>query len=234
MTSTPVEAVTVYPGLSEGAALITTKTVNVPSGRPTSTVALPTPPVGSTDDRPPGAGSAGKNSTKGAPPMPPPRWDSATAVSTGSSYGSPSERKLRLDIKSAQQRGAKSPTPPPPPQFSNHSPLEEEHASDMELPSYDQAVARLSRSPDSTVNSEAIDSPSREEQRLWASGDNQIIAPPSPFSSDENPFQRDGFGRQSMSEKRGRGTLDATQSEYYNKREKDRSGSKGKILLCLI
>ena len=55
-------------------------------------------------------------------------------------------------------------------------------------------------------------------------GETPIIRPPSPFSSeDDNPFQRDGFGRLSMSEKRGRAALDARQSEFFMKRDQERS-----------
>ena len=62
-------------------------------------------------------------------------------------------------------------------------------------------------------------------------GDTPIIRPPSPFTTDDTiPFQRDGFGRISISEKRGRATLDARQSEYFSKRDQDKS--EGKDVRC--
>lgn len=108
-------------------------------------------------------------------------------------------------------------TPPPPAQFSNQSPTRELP------PSYDQAVARLGRSPHASVSSEPT-TPSKEQRKSWTedSAENQIIAPPSAFSSEDvNPFQRDGFGRLSMSEKRGRAALDARQSQYFMKRDQE-------------
>lgn len=197
---------------------------NVPTGRPTSTVAIPTPPVGTTDERPPGPGSPSQAPSKLPPPLPPPRWDSAA-----DNYRLPAGLQLRLKMPDSQkaqeqrsQEGRSSAslpsTPPPPAQFSNQSPTTEFP------PSYDQAVARLGRSPHASVSSEPT-TPSK----TWTedSAENQIIAPPSPFSSEDgNPFQRDGFGRLSMSEKRGRAALDARQSEYFIKRDQERNESK--------
>lgn len=199
---------------------------NVPVGRPTSTVAIPTPPVGTTDERPSGPGSPSHAPTKlhVPPPLPPPRWDSAA-----DNYRLPAGLQLRLKMPDSQraqgqrvQEGGDNAslpsTPPPPAQFSNQAPT-----TDFPPP-YDQAVARLGRSPHASVSSEPT-TPSK----TWTedSAENQIIAPPSPFSSEDgNPFQRDGFGRLSMSEKRGRAALDARQSEYFIKRDQERSESK--------
>lgn len=204
----------------------TSATENVPAGRPTSTVAIPTPTVGTTDERPPGPGSPSQAPAKLPPPLPPPRWDSAA-----DNYRLPAGLHLRLKMpdsqktqeQRSQERGSSSslpssPPPPPPTQFSNQSPTTEFP------PSYDQAVARLGRSPHASVSSEPT-TPSK----TWTedSAENQIIAPPSPFSSEDgNPFQRDGFGRLSMSEKRGRAALDARQSEYFIKRDQERNESK--------
>ena len=207
---------------SSGAS--TSAAENVPAGRPTSTVAIPTPPVGTTDERPPGPGSPSHAPAKLPPPLPPPRWDSAT-----DNYRLPAGLQLRVKMPDPQkaqeqrsQEGGSSAslpgTPPPPAQFSNQSPTTEFP------PSYDQAVARLGRSPHASVSSEPT-TPSK----TWTedSAENQIIAPPSPFSSEDgNPFQRDGFGRLSMSEKRGRAALDARQSEYFIKRDQERNESK--------
>lgn len=205
---------------------------NVPAGRPTSTVAIPTPPVGTTDERPSGPGSPSHAPTKlhVPPPLPPPRWDSAA-----DNYRLPAGLQLRLKMPDSQraqeqrvQEGGDNAslpsTPPPPAQFSNQAPT-----TDFPPP-YDQAVARLGRSPHASVSSEPT-TPSK----TWTedSAENQIIAPPSPFSSEDGtPFQRDGFGRLSMSEKRGRAALDARQSEYFIKRDQERSESK-RTLVCL-
>ena len=213
MTSTPVEN-------RSGEA------PNFPTDRPTSTVAMPTPPLESTDERPSGPASPSQAPPKPLPPQPPPRWDSE-ADSSKVNYGLPSGLQLRLKMPDGQrspERGATPTTPPPPPeQFSNQSPTREYP------PSYDQAVARLGRSPHASVSSEPT-TPSREERKSWSedmNGDTPIIRPPSPFTTDDTtPFQRDGFGRISMSEKRGRATLDARQSEYYSKRDQDRSEGK--------
>lgn len=210
---------------SSGAS--TSAAVNVPT-RPTTTVAIPTPPLGSTDERPLGPGSPSQAPAKLPPPLPPPRWDSAA-----DNYRLPAGLQLRLKMPDAQRAqeqrvleggsNASIPsTPPPPAQFSNQSPTTEFP------PSYDQAVARLGRSPHTSVSSEPT-TPSREQRKSWTedNAENQIIAPPSPFSSeDDNPFQRDGFGRLSMSEKRGRAALDARQSEYFMKRDQERNESK--------
>ncbi|KAL9968293.1 hypothetical protein ACROYT_G026648 [Oculina patagonica] len=185
---------------AEGAS---TAALNVPSGRPTSTVAIPTPPLGSTDERPSGPGSPAQAPAKPPPPQPPPRWDSAA-----DNYRLPTGLQLKLKMPDAQrtqeqraQEGgsnASSPgTPPPPAQFKNSSPTREYP------PSYDQAVARLGRSPHASVSSEPT-TPSKEQRKSWSeeNAENQIIAPPSQFSSEDidNPFQRDGFGRLSMTE----------------------------------
>ena len=208
--------------VSSSSEASTSAAENVPAGRPTSTVAIPTPPVGTTDERPPESSSPSQAPAKLPPPLPPPRWDSAA-----DNYRLPAGLQLRLKMPDAQrtqeqrvQEGGSSlpSTPPPPAQFSNQSP-----ATDFP-PSYDQAVARLGRSPHASVSSEPT-TPSK----TWTedSAENQIIAPPSPFSSEDgNPFQRDGFGRLSMSEKRGRAALDAKQSEYFIKRDQERSESK--------
>lgn len=197
---------------------------NSPIGRPASTVAMPTPPLGSTDERPPVPSSPSQVPSNPLPPQPPPRWDSAKDTSK-INYGLPSGLQLRLKMPEGQQspeRGSSPNSPPPPPaQFSNESPTRELP------PSYDQAVARLRKSPQPSVSSEPA-TPSREQRKSWSedvNGDAPIIRPPSPFSSNEEqtPFQRDGFGRMSMSEKRGRAALDARQSEYFIKREQDRS-----------
>lgn len=213
---------------SSGASTLAAE--NVPAGRPTSTVAIPTPPVGTTDERPAGPGSPSQAPAKLPPPLPPPRWDSAA-----DNYRLPAGLQLRLKMPDPQRaqeqrdeeggRNANLPsTPPPPAQFSNQSPTTESP------PSYDQAVARLGRSPHASVSSEPT-TPSK----TWRedSAENPIIAPPSPFSSEDgNPFQRDGFGRLSMSEKRGRAALDARQSEYFVKRDQDRSESKRALFYC--
>lgn len=219
---------------AEGA---TTAALNVPSGRPTSTVAIPTPPLGSTEERPSGPASPAQAPAKPPPPLPPPRWDSAA-----DNYRLPTGLQLRLKIPDAQpnqdqraqesESNASTPsTPPPPAQFSNHSSTREYP------PSYDQAVARLGRSPHTSVSSEPT-TPSKEQRKSWTedSAENQIIAPPSPFSSEDidNPFQRDGFGRLSMSEKRGRAALDARQSEYFIKRDQDRNESKEALVFSNI
>lgn len=210
--------------------------LNVPVGRPTSTVAIPTPPLGSTDERPSGPGSPSQAPAKAPPPQPPPRWDSAA-----DNYRLPTGLQLRLKMPDAQRtqeqrapEGASNvstpSTPPPPAQFSNQSPTREPP------PSYDQAVARLGRSPHASVSSEPA-TPSKEQRKSWTedSAENQIIAPPSPFSSeDTNPFQRDGFGRLSMSEKRGRAALDARQSEYFMKRDQEKNDSKEAFVLRTI
>lgn len=224
MTSTPVEN-------RAGVA-----PVNVPAGRPTSTVAMPTPPLGSTDERPSGPASPSQAPSKPLPPQPPPRWDSEADTSK-INYGLPAGLSLRLKMPDGQrspERGTTPTTPPPPPaQFSNQSPTRELP------PSYDQAVARLGRSPHPSVSSEPS-TPSREQRKSWSedvNGETPIIRPPSPFSTDEdNPFQRDGFGRMSMSEKRGRAALDARQSEYFIKRDQDRNeGENGYFLtFCIV
>ena len=221
MTSTPVEN-------RAGEA-----SENVPPGRPTSTVAIPTPLLGSTEESPSGPPSSLQASSKPPPPppQPPPRWDSETDTSRVN-YGLPRGLQLRLkmpDGKRSPERGTTPTTPPPPPaQFSNSSPTREQP------PTYDEAVARLGRSPHPSVSSEPT-TPSREQRKSWsedANGEAPIIRPPSPFSTEEkNPFERDGFGRVSMSEKRGRGTLDARQSEFYHKRESDGNEGKGAYLL---
>ena len=195
---------------------------NVPSGRPISTVAMPTPPLGSTEERSSALASPPQGPSQGPPPQPPPRWDSE-ADSSMINYTLPAGLQLRLkmpDIQRFPERGT-TPTgtaPPPPVQFSNQSPTREDP------PSYDQALVRLGKSPHTSVSSEPS-TPGREKRKSWGelmNGDNTIIRPPSPFTTDEQiPFKRDGFGRISISEKRGRATLDAKQSEYFNKREQD-------------
>lgn len=207
-TSTPVDNRVINPP------------INFPAGRPISTVAMPTPPLESTDDRP---SSPSQASPKALPPQPPPRWDSERDT-TKLNYGAPSGLQLRLKMPDGQnspERGATPTTPPPPPsQFSNQSPTRELP------PSYDQAVSRLGRSPHPSVSSEPT-TPVKEQRKSWSedvNGETPIIRPPSPFSSeDDNPFRRDGFGRLSMSEKRGRAALDARQSEFFMKRDQERS-----------
>lgn len=213
-TSTPMEGRAVY---NRDVASVSSPGLNVPTGRPTSTIAIPTPPLESTDDRPSGPGSPTQAPVKPPPPQPPPRWDSEKDPSN---YNLQARLKLRLKMpdQSPQGEGANTKIPSPPAQFSSQSPAREYP------PSYDQAVARLGRSPHASVSSEPS-TPSREQRKSWTeeSVENPIIAPPSPFSSEENPFQRDGFGRLSMSEKRGRAALDARQSEFFMKRDQDRS-----------
>lgn len=209
MTSTPVD---IRPGDAP----------NVPFGRPTSTVAMPTPPLGSTEERPSAPASPSQGPLQVPPPQPPPRWDSEADTSE-IDYSLPSGLQLRVkmpDVQRSPERGTTpTGTPPlPPAQFSNEEPIKELP------PSYDQAVARLGKSPHASVSSEPS-TPSREQRKSWSeymNGETPIIRPPSPFTTDDsNPFRRDGFGRISISEKRGRATLDARQSEYFNKREQD-------------
>lgn len=212
MTSTPVEASKPEDAPSD------------PTERPTSTVAMPTPPLGSTEERSSAPSSPSMGPSQELPPQPPPRWDSEADTSKVN-FTLPSGLQLRLKPPDDQRllgvgttlNG--TPAPPPPSQFSNQSPT-------MELPpSYDQALARLGKSPHTSVSSEPS-TPSREQRKSWGedtNGDTNIIRPPSPFTTeDQTPFKRDGFGRMSMSEKRGRAALDARQSEYFIKREQDR------------
>lgn len=212
MTSTPVEASKPEDAPSD------------PTERPTSTVAMPTPPLGSTEERSSAPSSPSMGPSQELPPQPPPRWDSEADTSKVN-FTLPSGLQLRLKPPDDQRllgvgttlNG--TPAPPPPSQFSNQSPT-------MELPpSYDQALARLGKSPHTSVSSEPS-TPSREQRKSWGedtNGDANIIRPPSPFTTeDQTPFKRDGFGRMSMSEKRGRAALDARQSEYFIKREQDR------------
>ncbi|XP_074624635.1 uncharacterized protein LOC141882580 isoform X2 [Acropora palmata] len=212
MTSTPVEASKPEDAPSD------------PTERPTSTVAMPTPPLGSTEERSSAPSSPSVGPSQELPPQPPPRWDSEADTSKVN-FTLPSGLQLRLKPPDDQRllgvgttlNG--TPAPPPPSQFSNQSPT-------MELPpSYDQALARLGKSPHTSVSSEPS-TPSREQRKSWGedtNGDANIIRPPSPFTTeDQTPFKRDGFGRMSMSEKRGRAALDARQSEYFIKREQDR------------
>lgn len=217
MTSTPEEA------------------PNGPTVRPTSTVAMPTPPLGSTEEGSSASPSPSVGPSQEIPPQPPPRWDSEADTSKVN-FTLPSGLQLRLKLSDDQRpvdvgttlNG--TPAPPPPSQFSNQSPT-------MELPpSYDQALARLGKSPHTSVSSEPS-TPSREQRKSWGedtNGDSNIIRPPSPFTTeDQTPFKRDGFGRMSMSEKRGRAALDARQSEYFNKREQEREGKLGEISVIL-
>lgn len=211
-TSTPMDSRSEY-GIESGA--------NVPTGRPTSTVAIPTPPLESTDEKPTGPASPSQVAAKPLAPQPPPRWDSEADPSANNNYNLQARLKLKLkmpDAEGPQKEGTNIKLPSPPSQFSNQSPSQECP------PSYDQAVARLGRSPHASVSSEPS-TPSREQRKSFTEEnvENSIIAPPSPFSEEENPFQRDGFGRTSMSEKRGRATLDARQSEYFIKREQERT-----------
>lgn len=219
MTSTPVEASKPEDAPSD------------PTERPTSTVAMPTPPLGSTEERSSAPSSPSMVPSQELPPQPPPRWDSEADTSKVN-FTLPSGLQLRLKPPDDQRllgvgttlNG--TPAPPPPSQFSNQSPT-------MELPpSYDQALARLGKSPHTSVSSEPS-TPSREQRKSWGedtNGDANIIRPPSPFTTeDQTPFKRDGFGRMSMSEKRGRAALDARQSEYFIKREQDREGKSGEI-----
>lgn len=212
MTSTPVEASKPEDAPSD------------PTERPTSTVAMPTPPLGSTEERSSAPSSPSMGPSQELPPQPPPRWDSEADTSKVN-FTLPSGLQLRLKPPDDQRllgvgttlNG--TPAPPPPSQFSNQSPT-------MELPpSYDQALARLGKSSHTSVSSEPS-TPSREQRKSWGedtNGDANIIRPPSPFTTeDQTPFKRDGFGRMSMSEKRGRAALDARQSEYFIKREQDR------------
>lgn len=212
LTSTPVEASKPEDAPSD------------PTERPTSTVAMPTPPLGSTEERSSAPSSPSMGPSQELPPQPPPRWDSEADTSKVN-FTLPSGLQLRLKPPDDQRllgvgttlNG--TPAPPPPSQFSNQSPT-------MELPpSYDQALARLGKSPHTSVSSEPS-TPSREQRKSWGedtNGDANIIRPPSPFTTeDQTPFKRDGFGRMSMSEKRGRAALDARQSEYFIKREQDR------------
>lgn len=212
MTSTPVEASKPEDAPSD------------PTERPTSTVAMPTPPLGSTEERSSAPSSPSMGPSQELPPQPPPRWDSEADTSKVN-FTLPSGLQLRLKPPDDQRllgvgttlNG--TPAPPPPSQFSNQSPT-------MELPpSYDQALARLGKSPHTSVSSEPS-TPSREQRKSWGedtNSDANIIRPPSPFTTeDQTPFKRDGFGRMSMSEKRGRAALDARQSEYFIKREQDR------------
>ncbi|XP_015766108.1 PREDICTED: partitioning defective protein 3-like [Acropora digitifera] len=212
MTSTPVEASKPEDAPSD------------PTERPTSTVAMPTPPLGSTEERSSAPSSPSMGPSQELPPQPPPRWDSEADTSKVN-FTLPSGLQLRLKPPDDQRllgvgttlNG--TPAPPPPSQFSNQSPT-------MELPpSYDQALARLGKSPHTSVSSEPS-TPSREQRKSWGedtNSDANIIRPPSPFTTeDQTPFKRDGFGRMSMSEKRGRAALDARQSEYFIKREQER------------
>ncbi|XP_067023280.1 partitioning defective 3 homolog isoform X1 [Acropora muricata] len=212
MTSTPVEASKPEDAPTD------------PTERPTSTVAVPTPPLGSTEERSLAPSSPSMGPSQELPPQPPPRWDSEADTSKVN-FTLPSGLQLRLKPPDDQRllgvgttlNG--TPAPPPPSQFSNQSPT-------MELPpSYDQALARLGKSPHTSVSSEPS-TPSREQRKSWGedtNGDANIIRPPSPFTTeDQTPFKRDGFGRMSMSEKRGRAALDARQSEYFIKREQER------------
>lgn len=213
-TSSPARTSTPMDGRSENGI---ESGANVLTGRPISTIAIPTPPLESTDEKP---SSPSQAPVKPLAPQPPPRWDSEVDPSANNNYNLQARLKLRLKIPDAerpQEEGTNSKPPSPPSQFSNQSPSQECP------PSYDQAVARLGRSPHASVSSEHATPREQRKSLTEENAENSIIAPPSPFSTEENPFQRDGFGRTSMSEKRGRATLDARQSEFFVKREQDRN-----------
>ena len=213
-TSSPARTSTPMDGRSENGI---ESGANVLTGRPISTIAIPTPPLESTDEKP---SSPSQAPVKPLAPQPPPRWDSEVDPSANNNYNLQARLKLRLkmpDAERPQEEGTNSKPPSPPSQFSNQSPSQECP------PSYDQAVARLGRSPHASVSSEHATPREQRKSLTEENAENSIIAPPSPFSTEENPFQRDGFGRTSMSEKRGRATLDARQSEFFVKREQDRN-----------
>ena len=209
-SSTPVAPRSVYAILSEGVTSSTPTTIYVPGERPTSTVAVPTPPVGSTKGTPSRYGAT--------PPQPPQRWDSAMDTSV--------EYRLIQQLQSAESEGPNGPkiTLPPPPQFMEEP--DEGEVPGKGPPSYEEALvhSRKSSRPSESLSSDGSKS-TKEDPRSWSLEnleDDSAFVPESPLP-DDSPFSREGFGRQSMSEKRGRGTLDAKQSEFYLKREQQRS-----------
>lgn len=106
---------------------------------------------------------------------------------------------------SLQSRSKTRPAPiaisPTPPQSGPSSPSP---------PSYEAVMSRRESQPSSPVSSNTDYT------------DSAPLSPLSPLEGEgiKNPFERDAIGRQSMSEKRGRATLDAKQSYFFVNRER--------------
>ena len=85
-------------------------------------------------------------------------------------------------------------------------------------PSYESVMSRRESQPTTPTT------PSSKFDQSPFSSDTDYTdsAPLSPLDADgvTNPFDRDGIGRQSMSEKRGRAALDAKQSTFFVNRER--------------
>lgn len=84
------------------------------------------------------------------------------------------------------------------------------------LPSYEQTLERLRN------RSSTSDLPEKEDVQ-----DNQDVDFADTIPAD-SPFDREGFGRQSMSEKRARASMDAKKTQMYQIREKQKELNKTK------
>ncbi len=95
-------------------------------------------------------------------------------------------------------------------------------------PSYEETIK--SRSSSNSESSTKYPLSKKEEFRLSDSDLLRTMSTSSRFSVDSLmispdalPFERDAFGRLSMSERKGRAHLDATKSDFYSKMKKYKS-----------
>lgn len=174
--------------------------------RPSSTVAVPTPPsLTTTID--------GPTKTRNPTPIPPPRGDSFNK-STIANYQI--QRHMATTNGTKFVVAANVPHPPSPTRqkANDESSIRRSY---NRLPSYEQTIQRL-RSRSSTS-----DSQDREDLQ-----DSQDIVFASADIASDSPFEREGFGRQSMSEKKARSSVDAKKTQMYLIREKQKELIKNK------
>lgn len=193
------------PARSSG-ALRTSISRNIPN-RPSSTVAMPTPPLGSTQDRSPVSDgpvnqsneSKGRNPT----PIPPPRVDSynSSVIANYQIHHQMSNGRYNKMNASTSQDQKIPPEVSLPPSLT---------ASERdELSSYPKGSERKRTSESETLDNEVFNE------------SKDVVFAGSELPSD-NAFDREGFGRQSMSEKRARASMDAKKTEIYQKRERQK------------
>jgi hypothetical protein len=130
----------------------------------------------------------------------------------------------RVNANSSQ--GTIPPVPPPPllPTVNinentagsshNELPTYNESSTCNELPTYNKALEFMRTSSESEV---------QQDNEVF----NDVVFASSELPSD-NPFDREGFGRQSMSEKRARASIDAKKTEMYQKRERQKMAEENK------
>ncbi|XP_031549920.1 partitioning defective 3 homolog isoform X2 [Actinia tenebrosa] len=199
--------ITREPARSSG-ALRTSMSGNIPN-RPSSTVAMPTPPLGSTQDRSAvndGPDSQSNVSKVSNPtPVPPPRVDSYNS-SVIANYQIHQQmangRYSKLNANTSQDQGTIPPAVPQPP-------LLIANEKEKLLSAYPKGYERTRSSESETMDNEVFN-------------DSKDVVFAGSELPDDNPFDREGFGRQSMSEKRARASMDAKKTEIYQKRERQK------------